>query len=70
MIFFVFVGEAPAGAIRASTEGMPEWVSRSALDTLPLVEDLPHLLPRVLSPGSVDFAHYAFTEEGLHITFA
>lgn len=70
VIFFVFVGEAPAGDLRPSAEGTPVWVARSALDTLPLVEDLPQLLPRVLAPGPVVFAHYAFTAAGLRITFA
>lgn len=70
VIFFVFVGNMPAGEPRSSVEGTPEWVAQSALDTLPLVEDLPQLLPRVLTPGPVVFAHYAFTEAGLQITFA
>lgn len=70
VIFFVFVGEAPAGEPRPSAEGIPEWVSLSSLYALPLVEDLPQLLPRVLSSGPTIFAHYAFTEAGLHITFA
>ncbi len=70
VIFFVFVGKAPAGALRPSIEGIPVWVARTALDTLPLVEDLPQLLPRVLTSGPVVFGHYTFTEAGLNITFA
>jgi 8-oxo-dGTP diphosphatase len=70
VIFFVFVGEALAGELHASAEGTPEWISQSALDTLPLVDDLPQLLPRVLSSTSMTFAHYTFTADGLHITFA
>lgn len=69
VIFFVFVGDAPDRELRASAEGTPEWIAQSKLDDLPLVEDLPQLLPRVLSPGPVVFAHYAFTETGLQITF-
>ena len=69
VMLFVFVGRAPQGVVRSSIEGTPEWISRADLVSLPLVEDLPQLLPRVLSPGPVIFAHYAFTEQGLQITF-
>jgi len=69
VMLFVFVGGAPQGDVRSSAEGTPEWVSRADFEFLPLVEDLPQLLPRVLSPGPVIFAHYAFTGQGLQITF-
>ena len=69
VLFFVFVGDVTDGELRPSVEGMPVWVARTALETVPLVEDLPQLLPRVLAPGPVIFAHYAFTEDGLRITF-
>ena len=69
VMLFVFVGEAPQGEIIASEEGTPEWVDREALATLPLVEDLPVLLPRVLSAETVTFAHYTFRDEKLHIEF-
>ncbi len=70
VLFFVFVGEAPAGELRPSLEGAPVWVRRSEIELLPLVEDLPALLPRVLESGPVIFGHYTFAEDGLHATFA
>jgi len=70
VMLFVFVGEAPTGEPRPSLEGTPTWVTRKALYNLPLVEDLPQLLPHVLEGGEAPvFAHYHFTSEGLCITF-
>ena len=69
VLFFVFVGDAPAGELCPSAEGMPVWVARSEIATLPLVEVLPLLLPRVLEPGPVVFGHYTFAADGLHVAF-
>jgi 8-oxo-dGTP diphosphatase len=69
VVLFVFVGEAPCGDTMASEEGTPEWVEISGIEGLPLVEDLPELLPRVLVEGSMTFAHYTFDDDGLHIRF-
>ncbi len=67
VLFFVFVGAAPAGELRPSAEGTPVWVARSDFAALPLVADLPLLLPRVLEPGPLIFGHYTFAEDGLHV---
>jgi len=69
VVFFVFVGEAAAGDIVASEEGVPEWVEREAMAGLSLVEDLPALLPRVLTPGSMTFGHYRVGDAGFEIQF-
>jgi len=69
VLFFVFTGAAPPGELRSSTEGAPVWVARSELSTLPLVEDLPELLPRVLEPGPLIYGHYTFAENGLCMDF-
>ena len=48
-------------------EGSLEWVSVSNIQVLPLVEDLPILLPRVIAmqPGDPPFsAHYSYGEGG------
>jgi 8-oxo-dGTP diphosphatase len=69
VMLFVFLGEAPQGEPRASEEGAPIWVKQNALEELPLVEDLPLLLPRILSPGPRIFGDYRVTEDGLDIHF-
>jgi 8-oxo-dGTP diphosphatase len=57
-----------------SSEGEPEWIPLDLLDQLPLVEDLPVLLPRVLSykPGDLPFwARYFYdSEDQLQIFFS
>lgn len=78
VVLFVFVGavatdaastEAVATDLTPSEEGMPAWIEQDDLGDLPLVEDLPVLLPRVLAPGPPVFAHYTFSDDGLRITF-
>ena len=72
VMMFVFVGTMAGDntpQLSASKEGIPVWVKRSEILTLPLVEDLPQLLPRVLRTGPLIFGHYAVTTDGLHITF-
>jgi 8-oxo-dGTP diphosphatase len=64
---YIFRGENPVGELRASDEGAIEWVSRSKLKELPLVEDLYLLLPRVLEmlPGEPPFsAHTWYDTQG------
>lgn len=46
---YVFRGEASEGELIASDEGALEWIPTNNLSELPLVEDLPILLPRILS---------------------
>ena len=65
---YVFVGEVDAkGPLRTSPEGVAEWYPMEALETLPLVEDLPYLVPRAMESyqGAPAFcAHYSFDEHG------
>jgi 8-oxo-dGTP diphosphatase len=71
---YVLRGECPEGKPRPSQEGELAWIPRSQLESLPLVEDLPTLLPRVLNmkPGEPPFsARYSYDEnDQLRITFA
>ncbi len=71
---FVLRGDSSRGEPVASKEGAPEWVPTTAVYALPLVEDLPTLLRRVLPMGRGDApfsAHYAYDDqERLVITFA
>jgi 8-oxo-dGTP diphosphatase len=54
---YVFRGPGPAGAPRPGSEGTAEWVPTSRLGEIPLVDDLPILLPRVLdSEGGPPFS--------------
>lgn len=69
VVLFVFTGEAPGAEVLPSEEGVPVWIDRDALGDVPLVEDLPHLLPRILEPGPVVFGHYTFGPDGLSIAW-
>jgi len=74
VLLFVFTARATDRDVRASEEGEPEWIRRDVLYGLNLVEDLPMLLPRVLSMGADEppfFALYAYDEDDdLVISFA
>lgn len=48
---FVFRGESTQGEPTTSNEGALEWVPFSKIEHLPLVEDLPVLLDKVLTTG-------------------
>jgi len=48
VIMFVFSAEYASGEPLPSEEGTLEWITRDRLDALPLVDDLPFLIPRVL----------------------
>ena len=69
IVIFVFVGEYSGGKVRPSEEGTPRWIPWREIPNVPMVEDLPKLLPRVLTPGPLVFAHYAFNDDGLEMTF-
>jgi 8-oxo-dGTP diphosphatase len=51
---YIFRGECPELNLKKSSEGTPLWVSVNELNTLPLVEDLYTLLPKVLSLEKFD----------------
>ncbi len=63
ILMFVFRGEAK-GDPRPSDEGALEWVPTSRLAELPLVEDLPILLPRVLAMQCGDGPLWGFYSYG------
>jgi len=67
IVMWVFRGEATGEATKESGEGTLEWVSKERIAALPLVEDIPYLLPRVLSirPGdSPLWGFYDYGDEG------
>jgi len=64
---YVFVGEPGPGTIRPSAEGTLEWASPESMAALPLVSDMPFLLPRALAAyrqGTTFSAAYQSTAEG------
>ncbi len=65
VLLFVFTARARGRNVRGSEEGQPEWIPRDEVYELNLVEDLPILLPRVLSMdrnAPPFFARYAYDE--------
>ncbi len=74
ILFFVFTAAAHDKNVRPSGEGAVEWWPVSALPVDKMVEDLPMLLPRVLSMGPTDpllFAAYSYDNNNrLVIRFA
>lgn len=65
IVLFVFTANSRQRQTRASAEGTLEWVPRSRLLDYSLVEDLPDLLPRVLSStddAKTLFAHYRYDQ--------
>ena len=70
---FVYKGEIMSDTPLASKEGTLEWITLSDLSKLPLVSDLPVLLPKILAmrQGDQPFsAHSRYNETGkLVLTF-
>jgi 8-oxo-dGTP diphosphatase len=67
ILLFVFTATAEDRDARPSEEGAPEWIPIDQVDRLDVVEDLPILLPRVLSMGPDEapfFALYTYDEDG------
>ena len=67
---FVFCGENARGEIKASEEGLVEWVGKDAVLHLPVVEDLPILLDRIhsMQKGDPPFSAHSFYDENDKLT--
>ncbi len=66
ILVFVFTAQAASRAFTDSEEGTLEWVPRERVGDLPLVDDLPMLLPLALeAPKDAPpfFAHTSYDEE-------
>jgi len=63
---YVYSGEVAEGELEPSEEGTVDWVSFSALNKLPMVEDLPVLLGRIhkMKRGDIPFAARSFYDGG------
>jgi 8-oxo-dGTP diphosphatase len=63
ILVFVFSAESASRSFTANDEGTLEWVARDQMDDLPLVEDLPVLIPLIFD-GPDDappfFAHSSY----------
>lgn len=70
---FVFKGITERDDVVPSKEGKLEWIDFDKIDELPLVEDLPVILPKLLAMKTGDtpfFARYYYDEhETLRIVF-
>jgi 8-oxo-dGTP diphosphatase len=71
---YVYVGEIRSGDFRSSPEGEPCWIPLDQIDQMPVVEDIPFLLPMALKSYAdmLPFsAVYSYNGEGkLSIKFA
>jgi 8-oxo-dGTP diphosphatase len=71
---FVFKSKVSEGEPQASEEGILEWKSSSQLEDLPLVEDLPIIIPIIQNLKENDpiiYSHYEYDANGeLHIIFS
>lgn len=52
-VLFVFTADSPGGTPVASEEGELAWVALDRINTLPVIPDLPLVLPHVLSASEV-----------------
>ena len=71
---FVFSGEYVSGELKASNEGMAEWIQYNAISELPVVEDLPVLLAKIhgMNRGDSPFSARSYYDESgkLTVSFA
>jgi 8-oxo-dGTP diphosphatase len=62
---FVFTGTQVTGDIHPSGEGELEWIAVDQLESLPVVDDLKILIPKVLAfnPGDAPFSARSFYDD-------
>ncbi|NIM92646.1 MAG: NUDIX domain-containing protein [Anaerolineales bacterium] len=62
---YVFVGDVQRVDVNPGSEGVPQWVILSSTGELPLVEDLPQILPKSIEAftyGSPFSAQYSYDD--------
>ncbi|WP_157874943.1 NUDIX hydrolase [Streptomyces resistomycificus] len=67
IMLFTFVAETVEQETGSSEEGVPDWHRIDRLGELPLVEDLPWLIPTVVNEtprGAVRFIRYSYEADG------
>jgi 8-oxo-dGTP diphosphatase len=67
---YIFSGTRFTGNLRASSEGIAEWVSYNKISGLPVAEDLPAILSKIhaLQPGDPPFSGRSFYDEHQQLT--
>jgi len=74
VVVFVFLATAGTRRVIPSAEGQLYWIPRQRLYDFDLVEDLYHLLPRILDPSvtGIWYGHYRYDARGdlVEISFA
>lgn len=66
IILFVFTAESQSREVTANAEGTLYWIPQREVSQYDLVEDLPIILPRVLSMSKTDsplFVHVSYDEQ-------
>lgn len=64
---FIFTGNYDDADPIFSEDGNLEWITASQIKNLPLVDDLPYIIPKILKmkPGDIPFyAHSSYDEDG------
>jgi 8-oxo-dGTP diphosphatase len=67
LALFVFVGRTDSRTVNKTIEGQTTWTSLDALDSEPLVEDIPLILPKAVAcfeRGEYFSASYRYDETG------
>lgn len=64
VLVFVFHTSVTDRMVHPTAEGTPAWFPLTALAGLPLVADLPDLIPRALAGGPPFFGHYTPRPDG------
>jgi 8-oxo-dGTP diphosphatase len=71
---YLYLGEYLSGELKASAEGSLEWVSKADILNLPLVADLPVILPKLLGMclGDPPLSAHSFYDQsgGLQVSFS
>jgi 8-oxo-dGTP diphosphatase len=66
IVLFVFTAESDSREVSANDEGTLHWIPQQEVTLYDLVEDLPIILPRVLSMGKLDsplFVHVSYDQQ-------
>ena len=66
ILLFVFAGFHPETDTRPSEEGTLEWVEIAKVSSLPVVEDIPMLIEKIVNakPGDLFHGHYGYQNQG------